>query len=419
MKKSRPTAMFFCGAVTALLTVSCLTTALAASGKVSYNFANVALDGETKITAGADITAANGQKVPGTILFTDSAGGKTNYLPIRAVSELLGVEIGYDSATKTVLLGGQPAAEPAEPASTAETISDRQWQRELDPTNGGIYYAWPRPKETRDYDALPTLRPTWLPEGYLLLGAGVGREGVRNDSLTWTYVKDETSGSKITFTCYRPTNRSRGFSFGVGLETAALRRDAKVQGRPADFYQIYEDVTVLVWEDAAGNLFWLRGTQDQATYEKIAASVKDVKDEPLPALEFSWMPEGFTQDTEAGLITPAIVSESWNKVTQAEGQPKITEMFYWFYSREALFGPKSTQPETVKVNGVQARYWPGDPDAPGNTASVGEKVISVTTSAEQIGTLVWSDPETKINFRFEAPFDRDTMIRMAESISPK
>lgn len=110
MKKSRPTAMFFCGAVTALLTVSCLTTALAASGKVSYNFANVALDGETKITAGADITAANGQKVPGTILFTDSAGGKTNYLPIRAVSELLGVEIGYDSATKTVLLGKQSAA---------------------------------------------------------------------------------------------------------------------------------------------------------------------------------------------------------------------------------------------------------------------------------------------------------------------
>ena len=124
MKKSRPTAMFFCGAVTALLTVSCLTTALAASGKVSYNFANVALDGETKITAGADITAANGQKVPGTILFTDSAGGKTNYLPIRAVSELLGVEIGYDSATRTVLLGGQPAASDA-PSSYETELEGR------------------------------------------------------------------------------------------------------------------------------------------------------------------------------------------------------------------------------------------------------------------------------------------------------
>ena len=161
----RRVSSFFAGFAAAVLLLALCTTALAASGKVSYNFANVALDGETKITAGADITAANGQKVPGTILFTDAAGGKTNYLPIRAVSELLGVEIGYDSATRTVLLGDQPAEEPA---STAETVSGRQWQRELDPTNGGIYYTWPKPKEVRDYDALPTIRPTWLPEGYQL-----------------------------------------------------------------------------------------------------------------------------------------------------------------------------------------------------------------------------------------------------------
>ena len=108
MKKQIPS--FFTGFASAVLLLALCTTALAASGKVSYNFVNVALNGETKITAGQDITAANGQKVPGTILFTDAAGGKTNYLPIRAVSDLLGVEIGYDSATKTVLLGKQPAA---------------------------------------------------------------------------------------------------------------------------------------------------------------------------------------------------------------------------------------------------------------------------------------------------------------------
>lgn len=176
------------GFFTALALTICLTTALAASGKVSYNFANVALNGETKITAGADITAANGQKVPGTILFTDDAGGKTNYLPIRAISELLGMEIGYDSTTKAVLLGGQMASTPAPAASTAptvETVSGRQWLRELGGADGSIHYTWPRPEEVRDYDALPTLRPTWLPEGYLLKGAGAGgRVGVRNESLT-------------------------------------------------------------------------------------------------------------------------------------------------------------------------------------------------------------------------------------------
>ncbi len=110
MKERKHISTFLSGFVSALALSACLTTALAASGTVSYNFANIALDGIRKITAGEDITAANGQKVPGSILYTDAAGGKTNYLPIRTISDLLGVEIGYDSATKTVHLGKQPIA---------------------------------------------------------------------------------------------------------------------------------------------------------------------------------------------------------------------------------------------------------------------------------------------------------------------
>ena len=139
----------FAGGFFAALALSlCLTTALAASGKVSYNFANVSMDGTQKIAAGQDITAANGQKIPGSILYTDEAGGKTNYLPIRTISELLGVEIGYDSATKTVLLGKQPAAAPeAQPAGggqvldfdTPETVPEkpRRGDVELIKSRGG------------------------------------------------------------------------------------------------------------------------------------------------------------------------------------------------------------------------------------------------------------------------------------------
>ncbi len=124
MKEHKRIGTFLGGFVTALALAACLTTALAASGTVSYNFANVALDGQQKITAGQDITAANGQKVPGSILYTDAAGGKTNYLPIRTISELLGTEIGYDSATKTVLLGKQPTKPAAQPAAGSENIID-------------------------------------------------------------------------------------------------------------------------------------------------------------------------------------------------------------------------------------------------------------------------------------------------------
>ena len=84
----------FAGGFFAVLALSlCLTTALAASGKVSYNFANVCLDGGTVIVAGADIAAANGVKVlsisagtveqvyndmlMGTTVVIDHAGGYT------------------------------------------------------------------------------------------------------------------------------------------------------------------------------------------------------------------------------------------------------------------------------------------------------------------------------------------------------
>ena len=127
MKKTGHISSFLSGAAAALTLSLCLTTALAASGKVSYNFANVALDGGTVIAAGADITAANGQQIPGSILYTDEAGGKTNYLPLRKISELLKVEVSYDSAAKTVYLGKQPdkSAAESQPAAGENVIDLR------------------------------------------------------------------------------------------------------------------------------------------------------------------------------------------------------------------------------------------------------------------------------------------------------
>ena len=140
MKEHKRIGTFFGGFATALALSACLTTALAASGKVSYNFANVALDGTRKITAGQDITAANGQKVPGSILYTDEAGGKTNYLPIRTISELLGTEIGYDSATKTVLLGKQQVSNSGanDPNSSRQSWVADGWKATIERADGTV-----------------------------------------------------------------------------------------------------------------------------------------------------------------------------------------------------------------------------------------------------------------------------------------
>lgn len=72
---------FAAGAATATMILGLCGTALAASGNVSFSFANIALDGQVKYISGSTITAPNGQQVPSSILYTDAAGGKTNYLP--------------------------------------------------------------------------------------------------------------------------------------------------------------------------------------------------------------------------------------------------------------------------------------------------------------------------------------------------
>ena len=45
---------------------------------------------------GESYKAPNGQDVPSVITYVDETGGKTNYLSIRQISELLGIEVRWD-----------------------------------------------------------------------------------------------------------------------------------------------------------------------------------------------------------------------------------------------------------------------------------------------------------------------------------
>ena len=63
--------------------------ASAAGGQVEFNRAGISLFGEDHVRAGESYTAPNGQQVPSVITYVDNAGGKTNYLSVRQISELL------------------------------------------------------------------------------------------------------------------------------------------------------------------------------------------------------------------------------------------------------------------------------------------------------------------------------------------
>ncbi len=85
--------------LTAFLLIS---PSFAAGGQVSFNQVGIRLFGESKVTAGESYKASNGREVPSVITYTDETGGKTNYLSVKQVSELLDAEIAWSAGENAV-----------------------------------------------------------------------------------------------------------------------------------------------------------------------------------------------------------------------------------------------------------------------------------------------------------------------------
>ena len=106
-KKNLPP--FLAGMATMAMSLALVGTALAVGAKVEYNQAGVALCGQPQVTAGETWTAPNGQNVPTVITYVDEAGGKTNYLSLRQISEMLKIPVHWNAAEKRVELGDERA----------------------------------------------------------------------------------------------------------------------------------------------------------------------------------------------------------------------------------------------------------------------------------------------------------------------
>ena len=396
MKKRIPG--FLCGCLTTMAVLALGTTVLAASGQVSFSFANVALDGEQKIAAGTTITAPNGQQVPSSLLYTDTAGGKTNYLPIRAISELLGVEVGYDPATQTVLLGEQNTVP-----------QEKHWQRTVD----GASFTYTSQRPETPYTAPPTWRPAWLPEGWELVEASGG-----TTQADYRYAGET---GRVSFVCAYPDKASIGSSVR-DAETVENCRQVTIQGCPADLYEDTDGYTYLVWEGPDGILFWFSGRDIPVEdLTRMAESVQPAA-EQLPDYRLTWVPSGYSRYEHAVLGTA--VQETW-----LGPDTSLTLL----YAAGPVELPDGT-PETVRVRGVNARYWAAEKpyESDGGTITVngeeqaenqvetGSVIISTGTivgpNSVGVNTLAWTDLETGLVFRLHGTVDRDTLLRIAEQV---
>lgn len=127
MKKYRG---FIAGMLTMLLIVSVAGTASATLGKVTkeleYRNIKVSLDGKV-----LDLKDSSGNHVE-PFMFDG-----TNYLPVRALAESMGLDVKWDGVTSTVFL-----TTPSERQPTYITSTGKRWHR--DPNcNGGTYWEVP------------------------------------------------------------------------------------------------------------------------------------------------------------------------------------------------------------------------------------------------------------------------------------
>lgn len=137
---------FFAGMLTMLLLVSLVGSAVATNGKVNkeleYRDIKVTLDGkqlDLKDTAGNSVEP---------FMFDG-----TNYLPVRALAEALGLEVSWNGATSTVVL-----KTPGE-ASGAADVSPVQ-QQQPNPVSVPTPAPDPAPSETEPDDSARTVYVT-------------------------------------------------------------------------------------------------------------------------------------------------------------------------------------------------------------------------------------------------------------------
>lgn len=385
MKKRIPS--FCAGIISAILVMALVTTALAASGQVSFNFSNIALDGEIKIASGKTITAPNGQEVPSSILYTDEIGGKTNYLPVRAISELLGVEIGYDSASKTVFLGRQPDLQQ----NVSQANATKRWQREINGRNV-LYFC---DEENRTYDSPLTFRPTWEKAGWAITKIS---HDTRNYTTTWEY---QGPDGQFSLKCAYPSTADLARQMN-STEAIQKCRTLSIQGYAADFYQDGKH-NLIAWENSDGVLFFLLGKNTpEKLLAEVAESVKPCT-ESVADYAISWLPKNYSMMDHYKIADT--VQEYWVRDDVA---------LSWMYSASEMQAP-TWESSPVEINGIDGQYWSAQVAFERDLVSTGGTTIAIPAPVE-MNTLIWQDPDTGVTFRLQSILDKDTMLRIAENI---
>lgn len=96
---------FAAGMLAMAIIVTLAEPAFAAGNEIAYNQVGIRVMREQQVKAGETYTAPNGQEVPSVITYTDSTGGKTNYLSVRQLAELIDADVSWNGESNSVDIG--------------------------------------------------------------------------------------------------------------------------------------------------------------------------------------------------------------------------------------------------------------------------------------------------------------------------
>ena len=84
------------------LLVSITGTALAASNAISFNTANLSINGKRIVDKGDVLESSAGAELPSIIRYTDSNGSATHYVSVRFLAEALGMDVSWRGSNSTI-----------------------------------------------------------------------------------------------------------------------------------------------------------------------------------------------------------------------------------------------------------------------------------------------------------------------------
>ena len=281
------------------------------------------------------------------------------------------------------------------------------WLREI--SGGNVFYSGTVQQSYPDEP--PAWRPTWLPDGWNLNGLML--TGLENSSCTWTY--QDGQNHKLQFQCWWPQAALVGVSYGESIDADAIHSQATVWEETADFYELEEDGEYscnLFWQSETGMLFHLSGDYlKKPDMEKIACSATEIEDIFLQDFQMEWVPETCIASEREQVKD--VIKEVWT----TEDHRSVE----WICAAESAgeLAKPVGMPEVVHIADLIGRYWgaTASETASGVTVTVGGSETEYVVSDEaHENTLLWKDPDTGMTFRLRGALDKDTLLRMAESV---